>query len=282
MPADKFKVENVTFLWIHWGWLGSRCCDGGFGSRTWWGKTYFQNIYRKLQENTSHLGWWRLSRSQADELGCATFPYCFKNDFTLRWCHGVSIIAAPLGCWKNFRLALSLSSIKQRLRGADRFQHCLYSHRNDKFNARATLRLTFKTRTKDRKLYEDWGARPNNLMTRGQRGLILSLLFDHCLLLHPEQTARIENKLPAYTAGSLQRKLQIDVLLEFIKSLLAHQNPADKLKELAGLVDDVFQFKPSGKHMIGRDRTDSFATVPCCWLISQESKYKKFKNLNIE
>ena len=84
---------------------------------------------------------------QVDELGCATFPHCFRNDFTLRWCQGFSIIAAPLGCWKNFRLALSLSSIKQRLRGADRFQHCLYSHRNDKFNARATLRLTFKTHT---------------------------------------------------------------------------------------------------------------------------------------
>jgi hypothetical protein len=85
------------------------------------------------------------------------------------------------------------------------------------------------------------------------RGLILSLLFDHCLLLHPEQTARIENKLPAFTVGSLQRESQIDVLLEFIKTLLEHQNPADKLKELAGLVDAVFQLMPSGRHMNGRD-----------------------------
>jgi len=85
------------------------------------------------------------------------------------------------------------------------------------------------------------------------RGLILSLLFDHSLLLHPEQTARIENKLPAFTVGSLQRKSQMNVLLEFIKTLLEHQNPADKLKELAALVDDVFQLMPSGKHMVGRD-----------------------------
>lgn len=85
------------------------------------------------------------------------------------------------------------------------------------------------------------------------RGLILSLLFDHCLLLHPEQTARIENKLPAYTVGSLQRKSQIDVLLEFIKAILEHPSPADKLKELAALVGDVFQLMPSGKHMAGRD-----------------------------
>ncbi|UOA08300.1 hypothetical protein [Methylobacter sp. S3L5C] len=85
------------------------------------------------------------------------------------------------------------------------------------------------------------------------RGLILSMLFDHCLLLHPEQTARIDNKLFAYTLGSLQRKSQMDVLIEFIKTLLDHQNPAEKLKELAVLVDDVFQLMPSGKHMVGRD-----------------------------
>jgi hypothetical protein len=46
------------------------------------------------------------------------------------------------------------------------------------------------------------------------RGLLLSLLLDHCLPLHPEYTARIENKLPAYTVGSLQRKSQMDVLLD--------------------------------------------------------------------
>ena len=97
------------------------------------------------------------------------------------------------------------------------------------------------------------------------RGLILSLLFDHCLLLHPEQTARIENKLPAYTVGSLQRKSQMAVLLEFIKTVLEDQNPADKLKELAGLVDDVFQLMPSGKHMVGRDlgRMEPTASLQC-------------------
>jgi hypothetical protein len=117
-----------------------------------------------------------------------------------------------------------------------------------------TLRWLVEVFFEDWKLYEGWGREAKQLDEEGSsRGLILSLLFDHCLLLHPEQTARIENKLPAYTVGSLHRKSQIDVLLEFIKTLLEHQNPADKLKELAGLVDDVFQLMPSGKHMIGRD-----------------------------
>ena len=35
--------------------------------------------------------------------------------------------------------------------------------------------------------------------------------------------------------------------------MLEDKNPADKLKQLAGLVDEVFQLMPSGKHMVGRD-----------------------------
>ena len=117
-----------------------------------------------------------------------------------------------------------------------------------------TLRWLVELFFEDWKLYEGWGREAKQLDEEGSsRGLILSLLFDHCLLLHPEQTARIDNKLPAYTVGSLQRKSQMDVLLEFIKTLLAHQNPADKLKELAELVDDVFELMPSAKHMVGRD-----------------------------
>lgn len=117
-----------------------------------------------------------------------------------------------------------------------------------------TLRWLVEVFFEDWKLYEGWGREAKQLDEEGSsRGLILSLLFDHCLLLHPEQTARIENQLPAYTVGTLQRKSQIDVLLEFIKGLLAHQNPADKLKELAVLVAEVFELMPSEKHMVGRD-----------------------------
>ena len=127
-----------------------------------------------------------------------------------------------------------------------------------------TLRWLVEVFFEDWKLYEGWGREAKQLDEEGSsRGLILSLLFDHCLLLHPEQTARIESKLPAYTVGSLQRKSQLDVLLEFIKALLEHSNPSDKLKELAELIKDVFQLMPSEKHMIGRDlgRLEPSATL---------------------
>ena len=45
----------------------------------------------------------------------------------------------------------------------------------------------------------------------------------------------------------------MEALLEFIRKLLEDENPADKLNQLATLVDDVFQLIPSGKHMSGRD-----------------------------
>ncbi len=116
-----------------------------------------------------------------------------------------------------------------------------------------TLRWLVEVFFGDWKLYEGWGQAKQLDGEGSSRGPALGLLLDHCPLLHPEQAARIENKLPAYTAGSLQRKSQMDVLLEFIKTLLEDNSPADKLKELAVLVDDVFQLMPSGKHMVGRN-----------------------------
>ena len=65
----------------------------------------------------------------------------------------------------------------------------------------------------DWKLYEGWGREARQFDEEGAiRGVILSLLLDHALLLHPEQTVRLENKLPAYTVGSLQRLSQVETL----------------------------------------------------------------------
>ena len=117
-----------------------------------------------------------------------------------------------------------------------------------------SLRWLVEVFFEDWKLYEGWGREAKQLDEEGSsRGLILSLLLDHALLLHPEQTARIENNLPACTVGSLQRKSQMDILLNFIKTLLEHPNPSEKIKELGELMDEFFQLMPSGKHMTGRD-----------------------------
>ena len=58
----------------------------------------------------------------------------------------------------------------------------------------------------DWKLYEGWGREAKQYDEEGSsRGLILSLLLDHWHRIHPNQKVRLENKLPAYTVGSLLR-----------------------------------------------------------------------------
>jgi hypothetical protein len=118
-----------------------------------------------------------------------------------------------------------------------------------------TLRWLVEVFFEDWKLYEGWGREAKQQGEEGSsRSLILSLLFDHCLLLHPEQKACIESKQPMATVGSLQRKLQMTSLLETMTQLLFTSNDVSKqLKILADKIQENFQLMPSGKHMIGRD-----------------------------
>lgn len=106
----------------------------------------------------------------------------------------------------------------------------------------------------DWKLYEGWGQLAKQPGEEGSsRGLVLSLLLDHCLLLHPEQTARLENNLPACTVGSLRDKSQMDALVAFIQRLLSDEAPQEKLHQLADMLKQVFPLRDSTKHMNGRD-----------------------------
>jgi len=116
-----------------------------------------------------------------------------------------------------------------------------------------SLRWLVEVFFEDWKLYEGWGQEAKQYDEEGSsRGLILSLLLDHCLLLHPEQKACVENKLPVFTVGSLQRRAQMDVLLESVKSLLQEQDPGSKLKKMGQVIKDLFCLMPSKKHMSGR------------------------------
>ena len=103
-------------------------------------------------------------------------------------------------------------------------------------------------------MYEGWGQLTKQPDEDGSsRGLILSLLLDHCLLFHPEQLARLENKMPAATVGSLQQRVRIESLLDFIQELLLAQNPQERIELLSKTLKDVFLLNPSKKHMVGRD-----------------------------
>ncbi len=117
-----------------------------------------------------------------------------------------------------------------------------------------TLRWLVEVFFEDWKLYEGWGQLTKQPDEEGSsRSLILSLLVDHCLLLHDQQLARLENKLPAYTVGSLRERTKVECLLEFIRDLLSVPDPHEKFNLLTKSIEDIFQLRPSKKHMNGRD-----------------------------
>src|SRR3989338_2146338 len=71
------------------------------------------------------------------------------------------------------------------------------------------------------------------------RGVILSLLSDHALLLHDDQKALLEKKEPAATVGSLREKVMTESLMGFIEEIISSDDPktlfaqhADKISRL--------------------------------------------------
>jgi hypothetical protein len=117
-----------------------------------------------------------------------------------------------------------------------------------------TLRWLVEVFLEDWKGHEGWGQLTKQPDEEGaSRGLILSLLLDHGLLLPPHQRARLEHKLPAYTVGSLQPRTQVECLLAFIRDLILTDNPQEQLNRLSQVVEEVFQLAPSKKHMNTRD-----------------------------
>ena len=117
-----------------------------------------------------------------------------------------------------------------------------------------TQRWLIEVFHEDWKSYEGWGKLTKQQGEDGSsHSLILSLLTDHCLLLHPEQLARIENKLPAYTVGSLQARVKVEALLAFIHDLVSSEDPNERLSQLGEKIKETFSLEPSRKHMIGRD-----------------------------
>lgn len=117
-----------------------------------------------------------------------------------------------------------------------------------------TLRWLVEVFIQDWKGYEGWGALTKQPGEEGSsRGLILSLLVDHCLLLHPAQLAQLNHRQPAFTVGSLIDRIKVDSLLEVFREILTTADPAQQLQQLSETLAECFDLRPSEKHMVGRD-----------------------------
>ena len=117
-----------------------------------------------------------------------------------------------------------------------------------------TLRWLLEVFFADWKAYEGWGALTKHPgEERSSRSLILSLLVDHCLLLHPDQLAQVENKQPAYTVGSLSSRVKVESLLTVLQELVMTENPAQALQQVAHQLQEQFALHPSSKHLAHRE-----------------------------
>ena len=117
-----------------------------------------------------------------------------------------------------------------------------------------TLRWLIEVFFEDWKLNEGWGQLAKQPDEEGSsRSLILSLLLDHALILHPEQRARLENKTSACTVGSLRQLSRGEAFLECVRRVLTADNPAEQFAQLVEKVKALFPLAPSEKHMSGRD-----------------------------
>jgi hypothetical protein len=117
-----------------------------------------------------------------------------------------------------------------------------------------TLRWLIEVFFEDWKGYEGWSALTMQPGTEGSsRSLILSLLVDQCLLLHPDQLAQLKHRQPAFTVGSLINRIKVESVLTVIREVLTAADPEYHLQQLSDTLVQYFDLRPSEKHMVGRD-----------------------------
>ncbi len=105
----------------------------------------------------------------------------------------------------------------------------------------------------DWKSHEGWAQLTKQPGAEGARhSVILSLLVDHSLFVHPDQQHQLKNNLPAYTVGSLRAHVQVECLVDVIDELVSSDDPQDKLQRFTKALHEVFVFGRSTKHMIQR------------------------------
>lgn len=97
----------------------------------------------------------------------------------------------------------------------------------------------------DRKSYEGRNALTRQRDDEGsERTLSLSLPADHCLFFHPDQKARLKNRLSPFTVGSLIEKSKAECLLSFIRELLLSEDTESRPDKLC-LNENIYQFEIS-------------------------------------
>ena len=86
-----------------------------------------------------------------------------------------------------------------------------------------------------------------------RRGLILSLLVDHSLFFHEDQSALIDAKLQAGTVGSLTNRIKVEAFLDSVKELIYSDNPKEAYEKMSQDLMGIYELRSSKKHMVNLD-----------------------------
>jgi hypothetical protein len=81
------------------------------------------------------------------------------------------------------------------------------------------------------------------------RGVILSLMVDHALNIHPKQSALIKSEEPASTVGTLIDHIKVEAFLETLKEVLNSESPKEKYEEMAETLTSMHSLRSSKKHL---------------------------------
>lgn len=117
-----------------------------------------------------------------------------------------------------------------------------------------TLRWLVEVFIQDWKRHGGW-----NTLSKQQgadsamRGVILSLLCDHLLLLHPFQSARLKNKQPGLSVGCLREHINAEALLESVRHIVEASEPKKALEKFKTALEEALPERQSTKNLAGRD-----------------------------
>jgi hypothetical protein len=116
-----------------------------------------------------------------------------------------------------------------------------------------TRRWRVEVVIQDWKAHEGWSQLPKQPGEEGARhSVILSLLVDHRLFVHPDQQDQLKNNLPAYTVGRLRANVHVECLVDVLDDLVSSDEPQEKLQRFTNAFHKVCAFGRSKKHMIQR------------------------------
>ncbi len=117
-----------------------------------------------------------------------------------------------------------------------------------------TLRWLVEVFIQDWKAHGGWNKLSKQQgVDSAMRGMTLSLLCEHALLLHPQQSARFKNKQPGISTGCLIQHVKGEALLNTVVDIVNSVDPRESLVEFKQAIDKVLPVYQSKKHMVGRD-----------------------------